>query len=91
MQIIRGVTYRHVAGYLRVVGLTQHSAEQHTKAVGTRLIEKLPPGTEVKPGRYKGIVGRLHVYEVPVVLNRPGVREILTDFANAGDLQKLSA
>lgn len=91
MQIIRGIKYRHIAGYLRVVGKTKLSAERSTKQVGTKLLELLPPGTVVKPGRYRGLHGGEHVFEVPVVLNRRGVRGILAAFALQGSVEKLSA
>jgi hypothetical protein len=91
MQIIRGLQYRHIAGYLRVVGSTKYNAEWNTKKVGRALVDKLPPGTVVKPGRYRGIKNRLHVFEVPVILNRSGVREILESFATEGSVPKLSS
>ncbi len=89
--MVRGLKYRHIAGYLRVVGQTKHGAERNTKTVSTRLIELLPDGTTVQPGRYKGIEEQLHVFEVPVILNRPRVREILATFALQGGPEKLSA
>ena len=82
MRTITGVSYRHVAGYLRVVGRTQHSAEEHAKAVGTVLLNKLPR-TRVKPGRYRGLAGKLHVYDVPVLIG-PGVKKVLAQLVLQG-------
>ncbi len=82
MRTIQGVSYRHVAGYLRVVGRTKHSAERHSKTVGTTLLRSLPR-ENVKPGRYKGLQGKLHVVEVPILLG-PGVRKVLAQLALQG-------
>jgi len=75
MRTITGVSYRHVAAYVQVVGRTRHSAEQHAKAVGTALLQEIPKN-RLKPGRYKGLQGKAHVYEVPVLLG-PGVKGVL--------------
>ncbi len=87
MQIIRGISYRHIAGYLRVVGSTRQKAEQSTQLVEADLKAELPEGTIVKPGRYRGIKGKWHTFEVPVILNRPGVRKILATFALRGGVK----
>jgi len=85
MKIVQGVTYRHVAGYLQIVGRTQKSAERHTKSIGTFLLNNLPKGAEIKPGRYRGMQSDgLHLYEVPVVLNRRGIRSVLARLALRG-------
>lgn len=84
MKIVQGVSYRNVAGYLKVVGRTKLSAERHTKAIGTLLLERLPDGTTLKPGRYKGIQEGLHVYEVPVILSHPNVRKVLAEIVLRG-------
>lgn len=91
MTIVRGITYRHIAGYLKVVGQTRQAAERHVRQVLASLRKLLPPGTIVKNGRYKGIDQQLHVFEVPVVLNRPGVRVILAAFALQGGLHQFSS
>jgi hypothetical protein len=82
MRTIQGVSYRGVAGYLRVVGRTQHSAERHAKETGTSLLNQLPDD-KVRPGRYKGMKGRLHVYEIPVLLG-PKVQAVLSQLVLRG-------
>jgi hypothetical protein len=84
MHVIRGIAYRHIAGYLKVVGPTRETAEENSQRIGNALAIQLPEGTIVKPGRYRGILNQLHIYEVPVILNRPGVRKILALFALRG-------
>ncbi len=91
MHIIRGISYRHIAGYLKVVGSTRQAAEDTALKVEAALKNRLPLGTIVKSGRYRGIQDQLHTIEVPVILNRPGVRRILAVFALQGDVEKLSA
>jgi len=83
MRVIQSVSYRHVAGYLKVVGRTRQGAERHAKTVGGALIKKLPD-IVIQPGRYKGITDGFHIYEVPVLLNRPKVRKILAELVLQG-------
>jgi hypothetical protein len=85
MRTVQSVSYRHVAAYLRVVGRTRPGAERHTKSVGTALRETLPEGAQIKPGRYKGIQNGLHVFEVPVLLNRPKVKKVLAELVLRGN------
>jgi hypothetical protein len=88
MQVIRGIAYRHIAGYLKVVGITRQAAEESTRHIGTVLKGLLPEGTIVKSGRYRGVNEEMHVFEVPVILNRPGVRKILAGFVLRGGLEE---
>lgn len=84
MKIVQGVTYRNIAGYLKVVGRTKPSAKRHAKTIGTLLLQRLPAGTTLTPGRYKGIQSGFHVYEVPVILSHPNVRKVLAEIALRG-------
>lgn len=68
MRIIRGVAYRHVAAYVTVVGRGKIGARRNLEQVRGALLASLPPRTEVKPGRYKGLEDGLYCYEIPIVL-----------------------
>lgn len=88
MKIVQGVDYRHVAGYLAVVGRTKPGAERHSRTVGTYLRANLPSGTDVKPCRYKGFQDGLHIYEIPVIPDSPKVRGVLAKLVLQGDVRK---
>lgn len=80
MRVIRDVSYRHIAGYLLVVGRTKKGALQNAKKVGTKLLAELPEPL-VKPPRFKSQKESEFVYEVPVLLGEnPGeVRRVLAE------------
>ena len=86
MRIVKDVQYRHVGAYVKVLGRSKDEAERNSKQVGTALLNRLPPTSEVKPGRYKGLESAWHCYEVPIVLtNGPQeVRKCLAELALKG-------
>jgi hypothetical protein len=85
MRVICAVTYRHIAGYLSVVGPTRRGALQNAKRTGTFLMSQLPESL-VRPPRFKEKTAQGYTYEVPVLLGEnPGtVRRVLAEMMLAG-------
>lgn len=77
MRIVKEVTYRKIAAYVKVVGRTPRGAERHFRSVGSALLKDLPQEA-VRPGRYRGLDAEgFHFYEIPVLLNGPNTRTVL--------------
>lgn len=85
MRMICGLKYRNIAGYLEISGPNQLNAQHRVKRVRAALQDRLPEGTTVKPGRYVGFRHNSYVYEIPVLLNRPGVRPALNQIFLRGE------